>query len=267
MATRCRRDDDPGRTRCRPHLSALCVAAPGERAKRWHPCWRCRPLGRKPEATLTGNTFGPIKISVPRARFEAGNGKTSEWKSKAAQGADRVDYLAGTNTRGVLATLFGGAAGHATFNSVLLCRFALSWRRHPPLPSAWRAPGDNRTEAEARGVQRIRPSVSAICSPSGVAGVGPRRLWEAAALCCVQDVGLLSAAILRFKRATRVSRSARCRRAMLWPPGGRDEEVLREPGVEQRQQLCFVQRWCGHAVTRPNGRRPASARRRAGARL
>ena len=32
--------------------------------------------------TLTG-TFGQTEIAVPRARLEAGDGKTSEWKSKA----------------------------------------------------------------------------------------------------------------------------------------------------------------------------------------
>ena len=32
--------------------------------------------------TLTG-TFGKTEISVPRARIDAGDGKTGEWKSKA----------------------------------------------------------------------------------------------------------------------------------------------------------------------------------------
>lgn len=67
-------------------------------------------------------TFGAAEIAVPRARLDAGDGKTTEWKSKAlrayqrrAQAADALIasvYLSGTNTRGVrraLAALFGGA--------------------------------------------------------------------------------------------------------------------------------------------------------------
>ena len=73
--------------------------------------------------TLTGS-FGTTEITVPRARLEAGDGKTVEWKSKAlrayqrrTQAADALIasvYLAGTNTRRVrraLAALFGGAIG------------------------------------------------------------------------------------------------------------------------------------------------------------
>jgi transposase-like protein len=76
-------------------------------------------------------TFGPVEISVPRARLTAADGKTSEWKSKAlpayqrrTRAADALiagAYLAGTNTRRVrraLAALFGGAVGKDTVSRV-----------------------------------------------------------------------------------------------------------------------------------------------------
>ena len=69
-------------------------------------------------------TFGRVEINVPRARLKAGDGKTTEWRSKTlpayqrrTQAADALiagAYLAGTNTRRVrraLATLFNGAIG------------------------------------------------------------------------------------------------------------------------------------------------------------
>jgi len=69
---------------------------------------------------ITG-TFGPVEINVPRARLNAGDGKTVEWNSKTlpayqrrTKAADAViagAYLAGTNTRRVrraLAALFKG---------------------------------------------------------------------------------------------------------------------------------------------------------------
>src|SRR4051795_5797742 len=73
--------------------------------------------------TLTG-TFGTTEVTVPRARLVAGDGRTSEWKSKALRSYQRRTkaadaliagaYLAGTNTRRVrraLAALFGEAVG------------------------------------------------------------------------------------------------------------------------------------------------------------
>jgi transposase-like protein len=73
--------------------------------------------------TLTG-TFGTTEIAVPRARLEAGDGKTVEWKSKALRAWQRRTmaadaliasvYLSGANTRRVrraLAALFEGAIG------------------------------------------------------------------------------------------------------------------------------------------------------------
>jgi len=80
--------------------------------------------------TLTG-TFGSTEITVPRARIEAGDGKTSEWRSKSLRAYQRrtkaadaliaSTYLAGTNTRRVrraLAALFGGAVGKDTVSRV-----------------------------------------------------------------------------------------------------------------------------------------------------
>ena len=73
--------------------------------------------------TVTG-TFGATEITVPRARLDADDGKTAEWKSKSLRAYQRrtqaVDaliasaYLSGTNTRRArraLAALFGGAIG------------------------------------------------------------------------------------------------------------------------------------------------------------
>jgi transposase-like protein len=73
--------------------------------------------------SLTG-TFGPLEIAVPRARLNAADGKTAEWKSQALRAYQRRTlaadaliagcYLAGTNTRRVrraLGALFGGAVG------------------------------------------------------------------------------------------------------------------------------------------------------------
>jgi transposase-like protein len=76
-------------------------------------------------------TFGAVEISVPRARIEAPNGKTTEWRSnvlpayqrrtKAADALIAGAYLAGTNTRRVrraLAALFGGAVSKDTVSRV-----------------------------------------------------------------------------------------------------------------------------------------------------
>ena len=93
--------------------------------------------------TLTG-TFGSTEIIVPRARLKAGDGKTSEWKSKALRAYQRrtkaadaliaSTYLAGTNTRRVrraLAALFGGAVGKDTVSRV--------WRKVKSDWDAWNA--------------------------------------------------------------------------------------------------------------------------------
>ena len=81
---------------------------------------------------------------MPRARLDAGDGKTSEWKSKALRAYQRrtkaadaliaSTYLAGTNTRRVrraLAALFGGAVGKDTVSRV--------WRKVKSDWDAWNA--------------------------------------------------------------------------------------------------------------------------------
>jgi putative transposase len=93
--------------------------------------------------TLTG-TFGTTEITVPRARLEAGEDKTLEWKSKALRAYQRrtkaadaliaSSYLAGTNTRRVrraLAALFGGAIGKDVVSR--------TWRKVKTDWDAWNA--------------------------------------------------------------------------------------------------------------------------------
>ncbi len=75
------------------------------------------------ERQLLGS-FGPVELSVPRARMAAEGGGTQEWRSatlpRYARMTKQVEaliagaYLSGTNTRRVkraLAALFGGAVG------------------------------------------------------------------------------------------------------------------------------------------------------------
>ena len=75
------------------------------------------------ERQLLGS-FGPVALSVPRARMTAEGGCTQEWRSatlpRYARMTKQVEaliagaYLSGTNTRRVkraLAALFGGAVG------------------------------------------------------------------------------------------------------------------------------------------------------------
>ncbi|MER8543165.1 IS256 family transposase [Mesorhizobium sp. M1334] len=93
--------------------------------------------------TLTGS-FGTTEITVPRARLDAGDGKTAEWKSKALRAYQRRTmaadaliasvYLAGTNTRRVrraLAALFGGAVGKDVVSR--------TWRKVKTDWEAWNA--------------------------------------------------------------------------------------------------------------------------------
>jgi len=69
-------------------------------------------------------SFGPVELSVPRARMTAEGGGTQEWRSatlpRYARMTKQVEaliagaYLSGTNTRRVkraLAALFGGDSG------------------------------------------------------------------------------------------------------------------------------------------------------------
>jgi putative transposase len=113
--------------------------APGERSA-------CGVAGHRHGSrtrSLTGS-FGKVEITVPRARLDAGNGRTSEWKSQALRAyqrrtlaADAViagAYLAGTNTRRVrraLGALFGGAVGKDTVSRV--------WRKVKSDWDAWNA--------------------------------------------------------------------------------------------------------------------------------
>src|ERR1700741_2569908 len=69
-------------------------------------------------------TFGPVTLSVPRARLAGADGRTSEWRNQTIPAYRRLArraealiagaYLSGTNTRRVrraLGALFGGAIG------------------------------------------------------------------------------------------------------------------------------------------------------------
>jgi transposase-like protein len=90
---------------------------------------------------LTG-TFGKTKISVPRARLDAGNGKETEWQSsalrayqrrtKAADALIASTYLSGVNTRRVrrsLAAVFDGAVSKDTVSR--------TWRKVQGDWTAW----------------------------------------------------------------------------------------------------------------------------------
>jgi len=91
--------------------------------------------------TLMG-TFGKTEITVPRARLNTPDGKTTEWRSEALRAYQRRTvaadaliagaYLAGTNTRRVrraLASLFGGAVGKDVVSRV--------WRKVKSDWDAW----------------------------------------------------------------------------------------------------------------------------------
>jgi putative transposase len=86
-------------------------------------------------------TFGPVTVSVPRARLVAADAKTLEWRNQTLPAYKRLTvqaerliagaYLAGTNTRRVrraLAALFGGAVGKDTVSR--------TWRK---VQSDWEA--------------------------------------------------------------------------------------------------------------------------------
>ena len=86
-------------------------------------------------------TFGPVTVSVPRARLVATDAKTLEWRNQTLPAYKRLTvqaerliagaYLAGTNTRRVrraLAALFGGAVGKDTVSR--------TWRK---VQSDWEA--------------------------------------------------------------------------------------------------------------------------------
>jgi putative transposase len=87
-------------------------------------------------------TFGPVEVSMPRARLNTADGGTTEWKSKALKAYQRrtiaadaviaATYLAGTNTRRVrraLTALFGGAVSKDTVSR--------TWRKVKTDWDAW----------------------------------------------------------------------------------------------------------------------------------
>jgi len=91
--------------------------------------------------TLLG-TFGPVEVAMPRARLNAADGGTTEWKSTALKAYQRrtiaadaviaATYLAGTNTRRVrraLTALFGGAVSKDTVSR--------TWRKVKTDWDAW----------------------------------------------------------------------------------------------------------------------------------
>ena len=93
--------------------------------------------------TLTG-TFGKTELTVPRARLNTSDGKTTEWRSEALPAYQRrtfaadtliaSTYLSGTNTRRVrraLKAVFGGAVGKDTVSRV--------WRKVKSDWEAWNA--------------------------------------------------------------------------------------------------------------------------------
>src|ERR1700757_1754211 len=89
-------------------------------------------------------TFGPVEVTMPRARLNTPDGGTTEWKSKALKAYQRrtiaadaliaATYLAGTNTRRVrraLTTLFRGAVSKDTVSR--------AWRKVKTAWDAWNA--------------------------------------------------------------------------------------------------------------------------------
>src|SRR6202049_376777 len=95
------------------------------------------------ERQLMGS-FGPVTGPLPRARLEAPDGRTAEWKNATIPAYQRRTkrpdaliagaYLSGTNTRRMrraLAALFGGAVGKDTVSRV--------WRKVKGDWDAWNA--------------------------------------------------------------------------------------------------------------------------------
>ena len=106
------------------------------------------------ERQLLGS-FGPVQISVPRARMAEAEGGTREWRSAALPRYARMTrqvealiagaYLAGTNTRRVkraLAALFRGAVGKDVVSR--------TWRKVKADWDAW-----NRRDLAAEDVVRL----------------------------------------------------------------------------------------------------------------
>ena len=124
---------------------------------------------RKP--TLIG-TFGPVEINVPRARLEAGDGATQEWKSASLQSYQRRTreaealiagaYLAGTNTRRVkraMVTLFKGAIGKDVVSR--------AWRSSKRSTRIMRPPQQGHGAAWVWGSASAGASSDKVCSGAG----------------------------------------------------------------------------------------------------
>jgi len=97
----------------RGELDAVLTRRRYERGKKPDDAGKVAVIGRRHGSrtrTLTG-TFGAIELAVPRARLNAADGKTTEWKSEGLRAYQRRTlaaealiagcYLAGTNTRRV----------------------------------------------------------------------------------------------------------------------------------------------------------------------
>jgi putative transposase len=98
--------------------------------------------GRRSRSLM--GTFGQVEITVPRARLDSADGKTTEWKSSALRAYQRRTapadsliagaYRAGTNTprvRRALSAVFGGAISKDTVSRV--------WRKVKGDWDAWNA--------------------------------------------------------------------------------------------------------------------------------
>ena len=125
---------------CRPRYGRA-APEPGEEGSKEARCTGHRH-GHRSRSLL--GTFGPVEVSMPRARLNTPDGGTTEWKSKALKAYQRrtvtadaliaATYLAGTNTRRVrraLATLFGGAVSKDTVSR--------TWRKVKTDWDAWNA--------------------------------------------------------------------------------------------------------------------------------
>jgi transposase-like protein len=128
--------------------------------------------GRR-ERELVG-TFGTETVSVPRARIEGEDGRTTEWRSKALPRYQRLTkraealiaavYLAGTNTRRVKRALFGlfqGAVGKGepwvAIGSRTMANVSRAWRKMKVDWDAWcaRSLADEDIVRFARSLGRI----------------------------------------------------------------------------------------------------------------
>src|SRR3954453_17635454 len=113
------------------------------------------------ERQLLGS-FGPVQVSVPRARMAEAEGGTREWHSSALPRYARMTrqvevliagaYLAGTNTRRVkraLAALFRGAVGKDVVSR--------AWRKVKADWDAW-----NRRDLASADVVRLIPDGTVV---------------------------------------------------------------------------------------------------------